>query len=91
MTFAHSDFSRRAGRGRRPGDERTRVGSVGTQAARLLGLAAMVALLAWLAIAAGNAPDPADSAADRGEAAGSLQQGDKPLFDGRGKWSGYAD
>ena len=91
MIFAHADATRPDESGRRPDHDRQLEGWFGARARRFLGMAALTILVAWLVIVADRSADLAGSPIEPDSAAGTLQPEGRPLFDGRGKWSGGAD
>ncbi|MDJ0943623.1 MAG: hypothetical protein QNJ30_09170 [Kiloniellales bacterium] len=62
----------------------------GTRIRLYLGLSAILALAAWGLVSDPKLPDAPELAADRGTAAPGAGAGQEPVFDGRGKWGGYA-
>ena len=84
MTIAHPDAGRVAGLGRRADQDAQLEAWFGAPARRLIGLVAMTLLIGWLVIAAGQNESGTTMEPQ------TQQAEDGPVFDGRGKWSGYA-
>ena len=84
MTIAHPDPGRTAGFVRRADRDARLAAWFGAPARRLIGILAMTLLIGWLVVAAGRNENGTTIEPQRQQAE------DGPVFDGRGKWSGYA-
>ena len=83
MTIAHPDAGRTAGTGR-PEDSDARLGAwFGASARGLIGTFGLILLIGWLAYATSQNEAAIESLPQQ-------QAEEAPVFDGRGKWSGYA-
>ena len=89
MTFAQLDASRSRREGGTPDRETGLETWFGARARRVLGMTALVILVGWLVVLATQAPEPTELSADRSAEALELESDRQPVFDGRGKWTGY--
>jgi len=89
MTYAKSDSFHPVGQAPGASGVRVRTGKDDVRFRLYLGLAAILALTAWGLVSGATAPDATEFQPEPGTAS-EISSEQRPDFDGRGKWGGYA-